>query len=847
MLSNASTGAALFRWTFGDGTSDSVTASLADIDKEYADSGSFTIRLIAITAFGCRDTATQNIQSRPFPVAAFTVNDTISCAPKNFVFTNTSILSDNDVWGVTGIYGSTAINRPDTFIATSGQTFTINLIATNTFGCRPDTVSHVIQTISNPVPVFTTSLDSGCGPLLVNFTNGSTGATSYQWILGNGTQATATDTQATYLPSALNDSLYTIKLIAFNGPGCKDSTTKNIRVFPKPVSDFNASVQSGCGPLGVAFTNGSVHKFGGTINDLSFAWDFGNGSNGANRDMGQTYVASAIQDTLYSVQLIATTLFGCRDTSQKVIRVFPNQRSSFVASHTDGCGPLAVTFTNHSVPNDTGSIGIMSFDWNLDDGTNTAVVSPNQTFIANLTKDTVYDVQLIAFSEHGCRDTSNQNIRVYPKPLADFTMPQNNGCTPFTSVFTNTSLPYDTGDISIMSFVWNLGNGFGNITQNAFAQYVSKPLADSIYTVSLIAISEHGCRDTTTQQVTAHPLPIAAFTNNISQGCGPLAIQFTHNAQLAATYNWEFGDGDTSHQPSPQHVFQSHPLVDSIYTTRLSVQSVFGCLSDTVFTNIVTRYLPIADFVPGTDSICSAGSVSFTNQSIGGVVNNWNFGNGQTSLAINPVASYTGLPDRDTTYQIRLIVVTPYSCRDATFKSVKVNPLPDVAFNAITPGCTPLPVVFNNTSLRSVSQQWDFGDGTTDTTFHPSKVFANATQLANQQFMVTLRSFTSSGCSDTAKYPVLVYPQPTAFFAPSVNEGCGPLPLTFNNQSAADFSGSSGMTFNWNFGNGQTDTAPTQCDHVAKCNQGYSLQCTFNYLQSVWLLGYNHQFGSGIP
>jgi PKD repeat protein len=79
--------------------------------------------------------------------------------------------------------------------------------------------------------------------------------------------------------------------------------------------------------------------------------------------------------------------------------------------------------------------------------------------------------------------------------------------------------------------------------------------------------------------------------------------------------------------------------------------------------------------------------------------------------------------------------------------------------------------------------------------------------LANQQFLVTLRSFTSSGCSDTAKYPVLVYPQPTAFFAPSVNEGCGPLPLTFNNQSAADFSGSSGMTFNWNFGNGQTDTA----------------------------------------
>ncbi len=805
-FSNTTTGAANYLWRFGQGN-DSLTTSLAPIKKAYTDSGTFIVKMIATTALGCKDSASLTVTSRPWPLASFTVNDTISCAPKNFVFTNTSILSDNYVWQVNGINGSTAVNRPDTFVATSGQAFTVSLIATNTFGCRPDTVSHQLQTISNPVPVFTTSVDSGCGPLQVNFINASTGATSYQWNLGNGVQTTATDTQTIYQPSALNDSLYSVKLIAFNGPGCKDSISKTIRVFPQPVSSFSSDVQSGCGPLPVAFTNASIHKFGGTIADMLFAWDFGNGQTASSQDTVQTFTAASIQDTLYTVRLIAASTFGCRDTSEQIIRVYPNPRSSFTTNHTDGCGPLPVSFTNSSVPNDTGSISIMSFDWNFGNGASTAAVSPSQTFIANLTKDTVYEVRLIAFSEHSCRDTAYENIRVYPKPKADFVMPQNNGCTPFNALFTNTSVPYDTGDISIMSFVWNLGNGFGNITQDAFGQYISKPLADSAYTVTLFATSEHGCKDTVTKQVTAHPLPVAAFNNNISQGCGPLPVQFTSNTQLASTYHWSFGDGDTSHQPHPLHVFQSYPLADSVFTARLSVESVHGCLSDTVFTNIVTRYLPVADFVPGSDSICSAGSVSFTNQSIGGITNQWNFGNGQTSTAINPVASYTGLPDSDTTYTIRLVVVTPYTCRDTAYKTVKVNPLPDVSFNAVTPGCTPLPVVFNNTSLRAVSQQWDFGDGATDTTLHPSKVFVNGTQLANQQFMVTLRSYTQSGCSDTAKHLVTVYPQPTAFFATSVSEGCGPLPLTFTNQSAADFSGSNGMTFHWDFGNGQTDTA----------------------------------------
>lgn len=809
VFGNTTTGAVSYKWQFGDATADSVTASLTDLSKVYPDTGSFLVKMIATSAEGCLDSASFTINSRPFPVAQFAVNDTLSCAPKTFVFTNTSALADAYVWRVNGVQTTTAFNMPDTTINTSGQTLLVSLIATNIYGCRPDTTQQTIQTIANPIPDFTMSADSGCGPLLVNFNNASSGATSYLWLFGNGVTSTNTDTVATYLASNLNDSSYSVKLIALNGPGCKDSISKTVTVFPKPVSSFTQSETANCGPLPIVFTNTSVHKFGGTINDFSFHWQFGNSDSSLARDPVDTFYASPIQDTVYAIRLIATSRFGCSDTAQSVVRVYPNPRASFTVNNDNGCGPLGVNFTNTSVPNDTGNISIMSFNWNFNNGLTSSAVHPASVFVANLTKDTVYPVQLIATSEHGCKDTSSRSILVFPKPLAEFTMPNDSGCSPYNLVLTNKSLPYDTGNISMMSFVWDLGNGFGSITQNAFSQYLSKQYLDSSYTIKLYATSEHGCRDTVEKNVVSHPIPVAIFSNDVSQGCGPLGVQFTSSSILAADYRWHFGDGATSMLAAPLHTFMSFPLFDTVYSVSFSVLSTYGCESDTVRGNIIARYKPVADFISGTDSICNSGPVSFTNQSIGAVSSNWNFGNGTTSAAINPVGNFTGLPDRDTIFDVRLIVTSPYSCKDTAIKQITVNPLPEAQFTGMVAGCTPLPVSFNNTSLRGVSHQWDFGDGTSSTANSPNKIFTNGLQLTTQSFLVTLKTISQSGCQDTVKRMVTVYPKPLAAFSSNAFQGCGPLSVSFSNQSAADFSGSAGMTFVWNFGTGDTSSEAT--------------------------------------
>ncbi|MES2780527.1 MAG: PKD domain-containing protein [Bacteroidota bacterium] len=807
-FNNTTTGANSYRWVFGDGT-DSTTSSLSGLKKAYVDTGAYAVKMIATTALGCKDSTSLSVNSRPFPVARFTVNDTLSCAPKTFTFTNTSILADNYIWRVNGNNTSVATSRPDTLIGTSGQSFVVGLIATTAFGCRPDTAQKTLQTINNPNPIFTTSIDSGCGPLDVNFTNGSSGATSYQWILGNGISNNSIHTSSTYVASILNDSTYQVKLIAFNGPGCKDSLSKTIKVFPKPISNFTQNQTANCGPLPVTFTNTSNHKFGGTIDSMTFRWRFGNGDTAVAKNPVEVFMGSAVQDTNYTIRLIATSRYGCSDTSQSTLRVFPKPKANFLANNDNGCGPLPVSFTNTSVPNDTGNISIMAFNWNFRNGVTSTQQDTTARFVSNATKDTIYQVQLIALSEHGCVDTVYKDIRVYPKPRADFVSSSTNGCTPFTASFTNTSTPYDTGSITIMSFVWDMGNGFNSIVQDAASQYTSQPLADSTYTIKLFATSEHGCKDTTQKQIVSHPLPIASFTNNVSQGCGPFTVQFNSTSLLASTYKWYFGDGDSALMATPPHVFQSYPLVDSVYPIKLMVRSVFGCASDTARGNIIGRYLPDVDFISSADSICSSGTIAFTNQSLGGVSNSWNFGNGITSPILNPISLFTGLADRDTTYQIRLIVTTPYTCKDTAFKSVKVNPLPTAQFASITPGCTPLNTVFTNTSLRAQKYEWDFGDGTTDTIALPSKEFVSTTLLSTRDFVTTLKAISISGCTDTAKQIVRVYPQPISVFTSTLTDGCGPLTIPFNNQSTSNFTGSLGMTFDWDFANGNSSAQKT--------------------------------------
>lgn len=799
-FTNSTTAASSYTWSFGDTSSLYVTGSTDPVSHVYADTGSFVVRLVATSAAGCKDSVSRTVVSRPLPQAAFTVNDTIGCAPKQFSFTNTSALAGQYRWLVGNAQTSTSINRPDTLVNLSGQVITVKLIAGNVYGCRPDTAVRTLYTFGNPTPDFTMSTDSGCGPLQVSFTNTTPNGISYTWRLGNGETQTTLNAGSTYLPALVNDSIYTIRLIASNGPGCSDSVSKTVKVFPQPVSAFSHMVNSGCGPLEVSFVNNSQHNHGGNISNMSFAWDFGNGNTSPQQSPVSSFYASALQDTAYTIRLIAFSRYGCSDTSVSMVKVFPNPRSSFSPVHQAGCGPHQTAFTNTSVPNDTGSISIMSFAWDFGNGATSAQQSPLATFVASNTIDSIYNVRLVAFSEHGCRDTSYRSVRVYPDPLAAFTPSVTGGCGPLGVSFTNQSVPNDTGSIGIMSFVWDFDNGFSSVAVNPATQFTAKYLQDTTYRVKLLAISEHGCRDSVMRTIVVHPDPVTAFTIDRNTGCGPFPVQFTSSSQLADRHFWDFGAGDTSMQVNPRHVFRSYPVYDSLYEVKLTTRSVHGCPGDTQRTTITARYLPLAGFFASADSICGGGNVAFYNVSLGGAVNSWDFANGQTSAGINPAATFSGLPARDTTYNVRLVVTTPYGCRDTAYGPLKVNALPEAVFDEVSPGCTPHPVTFTNTSLRAASYKWDFGDATMSDSAAPARLFTNPTALVNRVYPVTLTAISAGGCIDTMKRNIVVYPLPLAGFTANKTTDCDTAEFRFLNASQ----GASAYT--WRFGDGSSST-----------------------------------------
>src|SRR5690606_13587472 len=139
---------------------------------------------------------------------------------------------------------------------------------------------------------------------------------------------------------------------------------------------------------------------------------------------------------------------------------YPKIHSDF-SIDTVACAPYDAQFNNLSFG------GISSYVWNFGDGASSIAANPKHVF--DTSKDTIYDVSLIVVSMNNCKDTSFQNIRVYPKPLAAINVVGgSSGCAPFDVLLENnsqnaTSYHWDFGDGSISdTSAINLNHSYDN-------------------------------------------------------------------------------------------------------------------------------------------------------------------------------------------------------------------------------------------------------------------------------------------------------------------------------------------------------------------------------------------------
>lgn len=112
---------------------------------------------------------------------------------------------------------------------------------------------------------------------------------------------------------------YITKLTCVSDKGCSAFSQKTTTVFPNPTAAYSAA--NTCLGNNTAFTNSST-----AVNPDYYSWDFGDGAGTiASGNTSHTYSVAGT----YTVQLIAVTQAGCRDTAASAVTINPNPAASF--------------------------------------------------------------------------------------------------------------------------------------------------------------------------------------------------------------------------------------------------------------------------------------------------------------------------------------------------------------------------------------------------------------------------------------------------------------------------------------------------------------------------------------
>ncbi|MBI4331240.1 MAG: PKD domain-containing protein [Chloroflexi bacterium] len=489
------------------------------------------------------------------------------------------------------------------YVYVTGQTFNSKSYDIPS-GLDFTTLKYVPSAYVRPVASFTKALApaSGAGPTTVAFTDTSTNfPVSWSWNFGDGSGSSSMNPTKTYS----TPGNYAVTLTAGNSAG-QSSTSQPVSIYGVPVAGFTENVSSGNAPLTVIFTDAS------TGNILSWSWSFGDGTGSSSQNPTKTYTGVGN----YTVTLTVTNPAGS-STATAVKRVYSAPAAGFTRDPAGGPAPLTVSFTDRSSGN------IYTWLWSFGDGSTSSTQNPTKTY----TSTGNYTVTLTAGNPAGSSSTSLP-VTVYGPPVAGFTRTLNppSGVVPNTATFTDTSTNFPA------TWSWAFGDGTGSSSQNPVKIYT----APGNYTVTLTASNPAGS-SSTTQTVSVYGTPVASFTENVSSGVAPLAVNFTDTSTgNIVSWLWSFGDGTSSASKNPTKTYTS----SGNYTVTLTVTNPAGSSAATAVKRVYA--MPSANFTASATWANPGAVISFTDQSSGNITGwSWGFGDGTGSSSQNLSKSYS--------------------------------------------------------------------------------------------------------------------------------------------------------------------------------------------------------------
>lgn len=724
------------------------------------------------------------------PTANFTATQTAGCAPVVISFQDQSTGSPTAWQWTFGNGSSSTQQNPSTTYFTPGI-YTVTLTAANGAGANTLTRTAYVTVYAKPLVAFVADDSTGCAPFAARFTDLSTPAagttnTSWQWDFGNGTGASVQNAAVTYT----TPGNYTVNLKVTSDKGCVATLAKTayVQLSGGLQLDFASPGPDRCrAPFPISFTDNSTGP--GT---LSYFWTFGDGNTSTQQNPVNVYAAPGA----YAVSLAVTSSNGCTDTLRRTNVVnIQNITTAFTAPDS-ACIRTPVNFTNTSTPAAQGS------NWTFGDGTTSSATGPVKTFAA----PGLYTVQVVNTYPY-CSDSASKQIRILPRPVAAYAAANTVQCKPPLTVnFINNSS-------NAVSYQWNFGDGNTSTQQDPVHTYNSY----GSFAVTLTVTNASGCTDTLRQPGFVNiQRPAIAFPGLPLRGCIPYTTTFSPGISTldnVTFYLWEFGDGVTSAQASPTHTYTAQ----GSYKIKLTVTTSTGCTeSDSLVGGVTVGRVPTVDFTAVPNPVCAFGQVRFTAVFSEGDTFLWQFGDGDSSTAQNPVHQYT-----DTgSYNVSL-TVTNSGCAVTTTKPAFIRSKPPIANFGYTNDCQNRKgFAFSDSSVGATSWLWDFGDGTTSTLQNPFHVFPAFTS-----YNVSLTVMNDT-CSHTKVLTLRIFDESPTFTADR-RVACKTALINFTPQSSNP---ANILTYSWNFFNGDTSALQNpQTTYTASGNYAVQLVTTDIY------------------
>jgi gliding motility-associated-like protein len=196
------------------------------------------------------------------------------------------------------------------------------------------------------------------------------------------------------------------------------------------------------------------------------------------------------------------------------------------------------------------------------------------------------------------------------------------------------------------------------------------PMPNSNVNYEVIATDANGCLTTPTiVSLTVNPTPVAAFTQDVNEGCQPLCVTFNATPTIPSTnWQWDFGDAQTGIGQTAVNCFKG----EGFYTVSLTAISNLGCSHTIQKNDLITVYkIPKVFFTAEPkETTLSNPQINLVNQSVGAEKFLWLFGDSTTSDLFQINHSYLAAGE----YCIRLIAENDFGCIDSTKDCIKINP-----------------------------------------------------------------------------------------------------------------------------------------------------------------------------